>query len=281
MQVVQGVAERGTDEAGGSADRAFADELDEPARLRVVAVHERLRQQAAGTLGGGERSLDIGRVARHRTASRRARACPASTAGSTTRSGGCWAARCTPPRRRGRLSSSSYDPCLLMPARGVPSARPARGSRRRGARPSRDSWAPGITCRLCWRSRGSRSGLSPRLFRHWPQTWSRCRALQTRPSASGSSRVVTAARSESEPAFESARATAASTPRPGPGDERDLPSRSITVLRSTLLPNTAGAAGVSLLGFRCGLAPPLPSAGARLTEQEDRGRHHDRPAPVL
>src|SRR5437868_868399 len=48
------------------ADRAAADELEEPRRLRMVAPHERLHQQAAVSLCGGERALDLGRVARER-----------------------------------------------------------------------------------------------------------------------------------------------------------------------------------------------------------------------
>src|SRR5436305_1417285 len=38
------------------ADRAAADELEEPRRLRMVAPHERLHQQAAVSLCGGERA---------------------------------------------------------------------------------------------------------------------------------------------------------------------------------------------------------------------------------
>ncbi len=63
--VVERVAERRADEPQ-LADRALVDELLRTLRLRVVAVHERLAQQAAGALGRVERRLDLVGVARHR-----------------------------------------------------------------------------------------------------------------------------------------------------------------------------------------------------------------------
>ena len=56
--VVERVAERRAHEPQ-LADGALADELDEPRGLRVVAVHEGLREEAAGALGGVEGRLDV------------------------------------------------------------------------------------------------------------------------------------------------------------------------------------------------------------------------------
>src|SRR5262245_46826145 len=56
LRVVQRIAETGADKPELS-DRTLLDKLTEPHRLRVVAVHERLRQQSPGTVSRVERLL--------------------------------------------------------------------------------------------------------------------------------------------------------------------------------------------------------------------------------
>ena len=65
VRVVERVAERRADEPE-LADRALVDQLLQPLRLRIVAVHEGLGQEAAGAVGRVERRLDLLRMARER-----------------------------------------------------------------------------------------------------------------------------------------------------------------------------------------------------------------------
>src|SRR6185295_16070235 len=60
-RVGQREAEHSPDQAQ-APDRPSVDELLESRRLRIVAVHERLHQEAAGLVGGVEGALDLLRV---------------------------------------------------------------------------------------------------------------------------------------------------------------------------------------------------------------------------